>query len=259
MEMHDMRTAKLMTAAGLLVAVSVIGGTLIGGVLASPGGNSNANTLDDADSGLWLAGDAAEYCDVYLDTLANELGVSRDDLLPASKAAAIAAIDAAVAGGDLDEERAAQIKERIETVADAGCGFIGALGRSFAHGFGHGFAHGFVSADTLDAAAEALGIDGSELLSQLADGSSLQQIASREGVSYDTVKTAVMGALQDDLDAAVANGLDQERSAAIAERVQTWLDEGGEPGFGRPFGRFHHGEGPSSDGAVFDGPTFQSQ
>lgn len=243
-----MRMAKLITGAGLLVVASVIGGTLIGGALAAPGSTSNNLETTDAQGGPWLGGAAGEYCDVYLDTLASELGVSRDEFLPASKAAAIAAIDAAVEGGDLDEDRAAQLKERIEGIDEAGCGLIGALGKSFARGFGHGFGHGFVSADVLDAAADALGLDSAALLGELADGSSLEEVAGSQDVAYDTVKTAVTDALQEDLDEAVAEGLDQERADMVMLRVQTWLDEGGEPGFGRFFGR--HGGGEESDAEI---------
>lgn len=243
-----MRMAKLITGAGLLVVASVIGGTLIGGVLAAPRPAPGTDASTDTQGGPWLGGAAGEYCDVYLDTLASELGVNREDFLPASKAAAIAAIDAAVEGGDLDEDRATQLKERIEGIEEGGCGFIGALGKSFAHGLGHGFGHGFVSADVLDAAADALGLDSAALLTQLADGNSLEEVAGSEGVAYDTVKAAITDALQEDLDAAVAEGLDQERADSILERVQTWLDEGGEPGFGRFFGR--HGRGNGDDAST---------
>jgi hypothetical protein len=218
---------------------SIIGGTLIGGALAAPDGPPTGASRD-INERLLLGGEAGEYCDVYLDAFASELGVARDDLLPASKAAAIAAIDAAVTGGDLDADRAAQLKERIDGFEDAGCGFVGALGKAFVHGF----AHGFVRADVLDAAAQALGLDSAELMGQLAGGDSLQEIARNQDVSYDTVKTATIGALRADLDAAVAEGLDQERADTVLEHVQTWLDEGGEPGFGRSSGRFGRGDGP---------------
>jgi hypothetical protein len=235
-----MRTAKLIGAAGLLVVTSIIGGTLIGGALAAPTDGSPTDASRDLNERLVLGGKAGEYCDVYLDTFASELGVERDELLPASKAAAIAAIDAAVAGGDLDADRAAQLKERIDGIEDAGCGFVGALGKAFAHGF----AHGFVRADVLDAAAQALGLDSAELMEQLAGGDSLEEIAGNQDVDYDAVKSATIAALRADLDAAVAEGLDQERADAVLQRVQTWLDEGGEFGSGRFGGRPGRGDGP---------------
>jgi hypothetical protein len=238
--------ARLIAGAGLLVVASVVGGTLIGGALAAA--NGDATTRDALDAhGPWLAGGAGQYCDVYLDTLASELGVSRDEFLPASKAAATAAIEAAVEAGDLDEERAEQLMERMEGIEQAGCGFIGALGTAFVHGFGHGYRHGFISADVLDAAASALAMRSAELLSEMADGKGLEAIAEGQGVDYDLVKTAIIDALQEDLDAAVAEGLDKQHADTVIERVEAWLDEGGEPGFERPFRRFGQDTDPRGE------------
>lgn len=219
-----MRIAKLVGGAGLLLAASIVGGTLIGNVLAAPrDAAKGAEPAVDAHGGPWLA-KAGEYCDVYLDTFAAELGVDRDALLPAGKAAAKAAIDAAVEAGDLDADRAAALKDRIDAITDPGCGFIGGVGRAF----GHGFARGFVHADVLDAAAEALNLDRSELFERMANGDSLQDVAKDQGISYDAVKTDVLEALDADLDAAVEKGLDQARADAIHDRVSAWLDAGGE-------------------------------
>jgi hypothetical protein len=230
--------AKLAGAAALLVTASVIGGTLIGSALAAPSASSSDRST--AAHGGPLGGEAGEYCDVYLDTLASELGVRRDDLLPASKSAAEAAIDAAVAAGDLDEERAATLKDRIAGIDEAGCGLVGGIGKAFGRGFGHGF----VRADVLDAAADALGIESAELMDLLADGASLQEVADEKGVAYDTVKSDVLAALDADLDTAVNNGLAQERADAIHDRVAEWLDAGGERP-AHPFGgRFGRGERP---------------
>lgn len=219
-----MRIAKLFGAAALLVATAIVGGTLIGGVLAAPSATSSPGAGVDSNPPAV----AGEYCDVYLDTLASELGVGRDELLPASQAAAIAAIDAAVADGRLDEDRAATMKERIGTISDEGCAFVGGLGRAFAMGKAHGFMH----ADVLDAAAAAMNLDSSDLIDRMADGTSLEEIAGAEGVAYDSVKAAVIDAVQADLDAAVAEGMDQDRADAALERVQGWLDDGGQPGAG---------------------------
>ena len=54
-----------------------------------------------------------------------------DDLLPAAKAASIAAVDAAVAAGDLTAERATALKDKINAADGNGCRF-----------FGHPFARG---------------------------------------------------------------------------------------------------------------------
>lgn len=236
-----MQLAKLLGGAGLLIATALVGGTLIGGALAAP-----STTTDTTTSTVDAHGLGGEYCDAFLDAFAAELGVSRDDLLPAGKAAAVAAIDAAVAAGDLDEERATAVKERIDAIEEEGCGFGFALG--FGRGMAVGAAHGFVRGDVLEAAADVLGIGSDELIGQLADGGSLQEVAEGQGVDFEAVKDGVLAAVQADLDAAVAEGLDQERADAMLERVQAWLDEGGEAGFGRfrpggP-GGFGHRGGP---------------
>jgi hypothetical protein len=223
-----MRITKALGLAGALILSALVGGTLIGSTLAQDGET-------DAASG--------EYCDVFMDTLASELGTDRDGLVAAGKTAAVAAIDAAVAAGDLTEERAATIRERIEAADGEGCGFFG-HGIGFARGFGHGVARGVVGMDIFEAAAEALGIESSELIEQYRDAGSLQALSEELGASYDEVKASVLTAVQADLDAAVAEGLDQARADEMIDRITTWLDEGGQAG---EFRGGHHRFGPWGD------------
>jgi hypothetical protein len=233
-----MQIAKLLGGAGLLMITALVGGTLIGGVLAAPG-----TTTDGTDARVDLHGPFGdgEYCEVFLDTFAAELGVSTDDLLPAGKAAAIAAIEAAVEAGDLDEDRAAAMTERIENLEEVGCGF--GFGLGFGRGLAIGAAHGFMRADVIEAAAGALGLGSDDLIGRMADGESLEEIAADEGVAYDALKDTVVAAVEADLDAAVAEGLDQERADAMLNRIRAWLDEGGEGRIGRfgPGGPGHRG------------------
>jgi hypothetical protein len=226
-----MRLTKTLGFAGALILSAIVGGTLIGSALAT-------------DEGGTTTGEASEYCDVFLDTLASELGTDRDGLVAAGKTAALAAIDAAVEAGDLTEERAAEARERIEAYDGTGCGLFG-HGLSFGAGFAHGFARGFLGGDVLEAAADALGIESSELIGQLRDAGSLEALAEELSVSYDTVKASVLEAVEADLDAAVAEGLSQERADAALERITTWVDNGGEVGGLRG----HHRLGPWGDGA----------
>ena len=210
-----MRLTKSLGFAGALILSAIVGGTLIGSALA---------TDEDATTG-----EASEYCDVFMDTLASELGTDRDGLVAAGKAAALAAVDAAVAAGDLTEERATAARERIEAYDGSGCGFFG-HGIGFERGFVHGVGRGFLGGDVFEAAAEALGIESSELIGQLRDAGSLEALAEELGEDYDTVTASVLAAVEADLDAAVSEGLSQERADAALERLTTWLDEGGEVG-----------------------------
>lgn len=238
-----MGIAKLLGGAGVLIATALVGGTLIGSALAAPEGTDTTTSTDL--QGPWLAGDG-EYCDVFLDTFASELGVSRDDLLPAGRAAAIAAIDAAVEAGDLDEDRAATMKERIGELDEAGCGM--GFGAGLVRGLAIGEARGLMRSDVLEAAADALNLESADLIDRLADDVSLQDVAEAEGVDYEGVKSAVLDAVRADLDAAVAEGLDQDRADALLERISTWLDEGGERGIGR----FGGSMGPGHRGGPWD-------
>ncbi|MGH2416866.1 MAG: hypothetical protein ACRDFY_00895, partial [Candidatus Limnocylindria bacterium] len=203
-----MRLTKTLGLAGALILSALVGGTLIGSAFAQGEGT-------DADPGA--------YCDTFMDAFATELGATRDEVIAAGKAAANAALDAAVAAGDVSEERATEIRERIEAYDGSGCAFGAAFRLGFGHGFGRGEARGFLGGDVFEAAAEALGIESSELITRLDDAGSLEALAGEQGVAYDDVKTAILTSVQADLDAAVAEGMDAERADAVIERLTTWL------------------------------------
>lgn len=205
-----MRLTKILGAAGALILSALVGGTIIGSTFAA----------DETDS----PADTGAYCDTFVDAFATELGVTRDAVVSAGKAGANATIDAAVAAGDLTEERATAMRERVDASEGEGCGLF----RPVRSGFSHGWGRGFMGANVLDAAADALGIESSALIEQLDDAESLEALATEQGVSWDEVKASVLAAVQADLDAAVAEGLDQERADKVIERLTAWLDEGGE-------------------------------
>jgi hypothetical protein len=237
-----MQLMKTLGAAGALILSALVGGTLIGSALA---------TDESTDTDTTAA--STEYCDVFMEALASELGATRDALVSAGKAAANAAVDAALDAGDITEERATAIRERIDASDGTGCAWFG---HGLARGFDHGVARGFLGGDVFEAAADALGIESSALIDRLDSAGSLEALATEEGVAYDDVKASVLATVQADLDAAVADGLDQARADAVIERLTTWLDEGGELG---GFGPGHigpgRGFGPWGDGGSDDADT----
>lgn len=217
-----MRLTKTFGLAGALILSALVGGTLIGSAFAQDEGT---------------AADTTAYCDTFMDAFASELGATRDDVVAAGKAAANAALDAAVAAGDVTEERATEFRERIEAYDGSGCAFGAGFRLGFGHGVGRGEARGFLGGDVFEAAADALGIESAELITRLDDAGSLEALAGEQGVAYDDVKASILAAVQADLDAAVGEGMDQERADAAIERLTSWLDNGGElGGFG---GRWH--------------------
>ena len=82
-----MQLIKPLGFAGALVLAAIVGGTVIGSVLAT----------EETDS----THAATEYCDVFMESMATELGVTRDELVAAGRAAAGSALDAAVEAGDV--------------------------------------------------------------------------------------------------------------------------------------------------------------
>jgi hypothetical protein len=232
-EDQSMRLTKTLGMAGALILSALVGGTLIGSAFAQDEGTDGEDTA---------------YCDTFMDAFAAELGSTRDDVVAAGKVAASAALDAAVAAGDLTEERATEIRERIEAYDGSGCAFGGAFSAAFRMGFGHGLGRGevrgFLGGDVFEAAAAALGIESADLIGRLDDAGSLEALAGQLAVAYEEVKASILAAVQADLDAAVAEGLDQARADEVIERLTTWLDAGGELGeLGPRGGHFRPGRG----------------
>ncbi|MEP7082093.1 MAG: hypothetical protein ABI841_03850 [Chloroflexota bacterium] len=215
-----MRLAKTLGLAGALITAALVGGTLIGSAMAVG--------TEDGDT---LGADATAYCDTFMEAFASELGTTREGVVAAGQAAANAAIDAALAAGDITEERAATMRERVAEYDGEGCGLFGRGGFGPGRGgHGPGPGRGFLGAGALDAAADAFGIEAPVLLDEVREAGSLEAVATARGVSYDEVKADVLAAVQADVDAAVADGrIEQDRADSIVQRVTTWLDEGGEP------------------------------
>jgi hypothetical protein len=226
-EDEHVKNMKTLGIAGGLVAAALVGGTLISAVLAAPSSrNTSASAADPADK--------AAYCETWQKAFADELGVSVDDLLPAAKAASIAAIDAAVTAGDLTEERATALKDKINAADGSNaCRFFG---HPFA-GIGHGLKAHF-GGPLLSVAADALGMDAGALVQALRNGDSLKDVATAQGKDYATVTKAIHDAVKTKLDAAITNGLAQARADEILSKLDTALASGDFPLLGRGHGGF---------------------
>jgi hypothetical protein len=223
------KNLKTLGIAGGMIAAALVGGTLISAALAAPSSPNNNKTAAD------LA-DKAAYCDTWQKAFADELGVSVDKLLPAAKAASTAAIDAAVAAGDITAERATALKAKI-AAAD---------GSNACRFFGHPFAGGgpgnkaHFGGPLLSVAAEALGMDPGALVQALRGGDSLKDVATAQKKDYATVTKAIHDAAKTKLDAAVAGGLDQARADELLSKLDEGLASGDFPQF---IGRGHFGFG----------------
>lgn len=213
-----MSRVKILGGAGVLIATALIGGTLIGSVLGA------ASTSPSSDTeALPQIGDGA-YCDVFLEAFAAELGVDRAALAPAARVAATAALDAAVEAGDVNEERAERIRERIaEADGDICERLAGGPGR---HGGPRHDRHHALY-ELSEVAASELGIERSELIDRLRDGETLEEIATAQGVDFEALTATLLDAARAELDEAVAAGmLSQEAADRIMERLEAAIAEG---------------------------------
>lgn len=239
-----MRTMKLLGAAAALITAALVGGTLIGSVFAAPSGRST-----DPEEAVAVA-ESGEFCQAFLGSFTAALGKDEAALEAAWRSAMDAAIDAAVEAGDLDAERATAIKENIAEADLNMCRVLAGRPGLVWKEIGDR-ARGHFIRDAVGAAAEALGMESSELVEAIRDGSSLEEVAAEQDVAYDDVKSAALASAKSDLDTAVEEGLiSQERADAVYERLQTWLDEGGElPARGPGRGRGPRGFGPPAGDA----------
>ena len=100
-----MKRLKALGIAGALVASAIVGGTLMSTVFANPG----TPAATGSEGSLAVDSQPGAYCQTFLDEFAKQLGVDKAALVPAAKAAADAAIDKAVASGDLPKAIGARV------------------------------------------------------------------------------------------------------------------------------------------------------
>lgn len=180
---------------------TVIAGAITAAALAIGGGAFAATQFgSDADEQAIL-NDAAE-----------RLGVEPAELSTALEEAFAGRIDAAVAAGELPQEVADRIKERLE---EGGLPLFGGPG----HG-PHGLMH---RGPGLEAAASYLGLTEAELREALHDGQTLAEVATDQGKSVDGLRQAMVAEVTEHLNAADGR-LTEEQKQQILEELPERID-----------------------------------
>ena len=223
-----MSRSRVAVVAILLVVAAVVGGTVINSVAAATSPRSVPPTsavvvaagspapATAGAAGTW----ATQACAEFRAAFAKELGVDESALAPAAKSAAKTVVDSAVAAGRITQARGDALKQKIDQADANGCGLLGRRVARLAGVLG-------VIRDGVNAAADALHLTPAQLTAKLRAGATLQQIAADAGVPYDTVTSAVVGAVKADLDKAVAAGaIRQQREDRILERLTANLAQG---------------------------------
>jgi hypothetical protein len=125
-------------------------------------------------------------------------------------------IQAAKAAGKLDAARADRLSERAPQLVER---LVNASPR--AHAMRATAARGGL----LKAAATYLGVTNAELVTELRSGKSLAQVATAKSKSADGLKQALLAALKQRVDAAVAAGrLDAARAQKLLERAPARIE-----------------------------------
>ncbi len=193
----------------------------------------------------------------FLDRVATKLGVDRPQLDQAIQESRDEEIDERVAAGDLTQEDADRLKERLDDVPDGG--FFPLDGPPGDHRFrfefrggdGHrfefdsddleGFAPklkgaGFGLFEMHDKLAEFLGVDEDALLDELqADGATLGSIAEAHGKSREELRDFLLAELRTGVDKAVEEGwLPQDGADRLYDRIAEHVDRFIDSDFGMP-------------------------
>jgi predicted XRE-type DNA-binding protein len=183
----------------------------------------------------------------FLDSVARHLGISRQKLDDATKAAAIDQVNADLAAGRITKSQADELKKRIEA------GDVPALG-GFGYGLrgggippiagGPGFVKPFIDGG-LEAAAKYLGLSESDLRDKLSNGQSLADVAKAQNKDVSGLEDAIVAAEKAQLDKAVADKkLTQSQADDLLSNLKSRVDDivNGKLRFGGPGGPgFGHG------------------
>ncbi len=203
-EAHVMR--GIWKIALVAITILVLGGTATGFVVAQSGDDDGAAPTQEAQKARG---------EDFLANLAENLGISQEDLEAAIRQTALDLVDEKVADGTLTEEEAAKIRERIEE--GDGLPFFGGGKHKRPQGGLHGGG---------EALAEFLGITVEELQEARQDDQSLAQIAEATGVSRDDLIAFLVSQVEEQLAAKVEEGkIDQERADEMLAKFEENVDE----------------------------------
>jgi predicted XRE-type DNA-binding protein len=200
----------------------------------------------------------------FLDSVARHLGVSRQKLDDATKAAAIDQVNADLAAGRITKSQADELKKRIEAgdVPALGYGRFGGGGPGIPPiAGGPGFIKPFID-DGIAAAAKYLGLSESDLRTELGNGQSLADVAKAQNKDVSGLEDAIVAATKTQLDKAVADKkLTQSQADQALSSLKSRVDDivngqlrfgghGGPGGPGGPGFGFRHGFGFGSGDAL---------
>ena len=217
------KRALLGVAGGLLLVIGVVVGVVFGDNLRAlaAGGSSPAQAT---------AGAQNNYCQLYIQTLASDLGVSPDKLKSANQDAAQKVINQMASDGKISAAQKDRLTQRLQKYANSPCAFVAAraAGKGARNHLQQALAPARSAAES--AVANSLKISTTTLESDLAAGQTIPQIATAQKVNLSDVNSAYLNAVKAQLASAVSSGkITQPQSDAIYARVQQAVQNGKYP------------------------------
>jgi hypothetical protein len=156
-------------------------------------------------------GDRSARCGERLANIAEERGVSVEQLEANIEARLLARIDAAEKAGRISSERAAKLRDRVSDES---------LCRAAHHRKARIAAHSMIGA-----AAKFLELDRAELREQL-PGNSLAGLADKQGKKVADLKNAMLAPAKERLAKAVANGrITQAQADELLDKLEMLVDK----------------------------------
>ena len=206
-----------------IVLAAVIGGVFVVGLL---GGMIVSGGLPVfASSNAAQAGSTSNYCQLYAQTLAKDLGVSTTQLSQANQSAIQSVIDQMAKDGKITAAQQAKLEKRAKQFEAHPCASL--LGKHAKH---DARALGAARQAVASAVATKLGISVDTLKADLKGGQTLQQIAAAQNVSTSDLNTTYLAAVKAQLDQAVANKtITSAQEATLYNRAQQAVQNGRYP------------------------------
>jgi polyhydroxyalkanoate synthesis regulator phasin len=189
---------------------------LLGAALVAGGGIAYAATK------------SSDPRDAYLNDVAQRLNVTPEKLREAMKGASLDQLEQAVKDGNLTQEQADAMKQKIEAGGAAVPFFGGGPGKLEMHGGpGPHFGFGFKAFGAeLDAVAKYLDLSTADLRKQLTAGKSLADVAKAQKKDLDGLKKVITDEAKSHLDQAVKDGkLTQKQADEIAKELADHVDD----------------------------------
>lgn len=230
-----------LAGAGLFLAGLLLGNlTSGGGVFAFAAGHTSDNSsgkittqhasAEATRTPIVSPQDAARYCAIYEQTVEQETGLSASTLEKANYDGLVAVLDQMVKDGKMTAAQETQIKAQLAQLQTAPCQHLTQLGKGAAPTASQQQALASAHSAIVAAVAHALNLTPTTLQTDLAAGQTIPAIASAQHVSLDSVNSAYLGAVNDQLKAAVSSGaITQAQSDQLSAMIQQAVAAGHYP------------------------------